>query len=129
MFTINVNAKPKDPFNLRPRLNETDPDTIRRLEENITSYIQRKIIVSSLNMLLYSYLTFFYIRLYRDNASRFSLGLTGLALVLLIYSVTSNPLIIQYFRGSDPIWFIIFNLVPDLFATLAAFIMIYLSKT
>ncbi|MFH2110327.1 MAG: hypothetical protein ABIJ47_03585 [Candidatus Bathyarchaeota archaeon] len=125
-----VSAQPGErPYPWRPRFNETTPDKLREFERRIETYVIGKIVISSLNFLLYGYITYFYLKLYRENESKFSLALAGLSVVLLVYSVSSNPLILLVFRGSDPLWMNVFNFVPDLLATVVAFIMIYLSKT
>jgi hypothetical protein len=113
----------------RPRFNETTPDRLREFERRIETYVIGKIMISSLNILLYGYITYFYLKLYGENNSKFSLGLASLAVALLVYSISSNPLILLMFRGTDPLWMMnVFNFVPDLLATVAACIMIYLSK-
>ncbi|MBN2336377.1 hypothetical protein JXL21_12525 [Candidatus Bathyarchaeota archaeon] len=121
--------RPGDPPVFKPRFNETDPATLREFERRIEMFITGRVVVSSVNILLYGYLTYFYIRLYRENESKFSLGLTALSIALLIYSVSSNPVILLYSWRRDPIWMSVFNFIPDVFATLAALIMVYLSKT
>ncbi|TRO54074.1 hypothetical protein E2P71_05075 [Candidatus Bathyarchaeota archaeon] len=113
----------------RPRFNETSPDTLREFERRIETYVIGKIVISSLNFILYGYIAYFYTKLYRENNSRFSLVLAGLSFVLLVYSLSSNPLILLIFRGSDPLWMNVFNFIPDLLATVVAFMMIYLTKT
>jgi hypothetical protein len=120
---------PRRPFDFRPRFNETDPEIIKQWENYIAIQVTGRIIVSSLNIILYGYLTFFYLSLYRNNKSKFSLGLTSLSIVLLIYSLSANPLILQSFWRRNPLWISIFTFIPDLFATFAAAIMIYLSRT
>jgi hypothetical protein len=113
----------------RPRFNETTPERLREFEQRIETYVIGKIIISSLNFILYAYITVFYLKLYKENESKFSLALAGLSVVLLVYAVSSNPLTLLVFRGSDPLWMNVFNFIPDLLATVVAFIMIYLSKT
>lgn len=126
---VMVSAQPDRRFPWRPRFNESDPETLDKFEKQIENYITYRIILSSLNMILYGYILYLYIQLYRETTSKFSLGLILLSGALLIYSLTSNPMILQIFRGSEPIWFSIFNFIPDIFASLAAFIMIYLTRT
>jgi hypothetical protein len=114
----------------RPRFNETTPDMLREFERRIETYVIGRIIISSLNIILYGYITYFYLKLYMENKSKFSLGLASLSVALLVYSISSNPVILLLFRGSDPLWMMnVFNFIPDLLATVAAIIMIYLSKT
>lgn len=129
LVAAEAQPRPRDPSDFKPRFNETDPDVLREFERRIEMFVTGRIIVSSINILLYGYLTYFYIRLYMDNESKFSLGLTALSLVLLIYSVSSNPYILQLSWRRDPIWMRAFNFIPDVFATVAALIMVYLSKT
>ena len=113
----------------RPRFNESKPETLERFERHIENYIQFRIVLSSINMILYGYLLYMYAMLYNETRSKFSLGLMALSGVLLIYSVTSNPLLLQLFRGTQPVWFTVFNFVPDVFASIGAAIMIYLTRT
>ena len=127
--TFVVFAQPKQRFPWRPRFNESDPDTLKRFEKHIENYFMFRIILSSLNMILYGYILYLYTLLYRETSSKFSFGLIMLSGALLVYSLTSNPMVLQLFRGSEPIWFGIFNFIPDIFASLAAFIMIYLTRT
>ncbi|HUV54638.1 MAG TPA: hypothetical protein VMW03_05490 [Candidatus Krumholzibacteriaceae bacterium] len=129
LIVVYAQPKPRAPDGLRPRFNETDPEVLREFERRIEMFIKGRIIVSSVNILLYGYLTYFYIRLYMDNKSKFSLGLTALSIALLIYSIASNPYILQLSWRRNPIWMGVFNFIPDVFATLAALIMVYLSKT
>ena len=121
--------KPRFPPDIKPRFNETDPDVLREFERRIEMFVTGRIIVSSINILLYGYLTYFYIRLYLENESKFSLGLTALSIALLIYSIASNPYTLQLTWRRDPLWMGVFNFIPDVFATVAAVIMVYLSKT
>jgi ABC-type Fe3+-siderophore transport system permease subunit len=113
----------------RPRFNRTDPELIQRFEKQIENYIRFRILLSSINIILFGYLLFMYIQLYRETGSKFSLGLTALSSVLLIYSISGNPLVLQMFRGSNPIWFNVFNIIPDIFASIGAAILIYLTRT
>jgi hypothetical protein len=128
-ITPRVYAQPKRRFPWRPRFNESDPETLMRFEKHIENYITFRIVISSINMILYGYILYLYTQLYRETNSKFSLGLILLSGALLVYSSTSNPIILQLFRGSEPIWFGLFNFIPDIFAGLAAFIMIYLTRT
>ena len=128
--TIIVAAQPTQPFPWRPKLNPNDPAMLERLEQQIETYITFRIIVSTLNMVLYGYILYIYAQLYNETKSKFSLGLMSLSAVLLIYSITSNPLLFFVFRVSGTqIWYNVFNVIPDVFASIAAIIMIYLSRT
>lgn len=113
----------------RPRFNETDPETLERIAQRIETMIKGKIIISSINMILYTYIALFYVSLYRENKSTFSLSLTGLSVVLLVYSIASNPLILWYIGRVERVWLEAFNFIPDILSTLAASILIYLTRT
>jgi len=86
-----------------------------------------KIILSSLNSVLLTILLVIYIGIYRETESRFSLGLIMFSIALLLYSLTSNPLIhgLAGFMGSGlgP-----FTILPDLFTCIASAILLYLSR-
>ncbi len=113
----------------RPRFNETDPATLERIAQRIETMVKGKIVLSSINIILYTYITLFYVSLYRENKSSFSLSLVGLSVVLLVYSISSNPLLYLYIGRIEPIWLSAFDFIPDLFSTVAAIILLYLSRT
>jgi len=127
--TLMASAQPNQRFPWRPRFNESTPETLEKFERQIENYITFRIVLSSINMILYGYILFIYMQLYRETSSKFSLGLMALSGALLIYSITSNPLIFQLLRGSEPVWFSILNFIPDVFASIAAAILIYLTRT
>jgi predicted neutral ceramidase superfamily lipid hydrolase len=129
--SLMVAAQPTQQFPWRPRLNPEDPETLERIEQQIENYITFRLVISTLNMVLYGYILYLYAQLYNETRSKFSLGLMSLSAVLLIYSITSNPLLFWVLRGSgtQQIWFDVFNVIPDVFASIAAIIMIYLSRT
>ena len=124
-----VSAQPDQRYPWRPRFNTSDPATLEKLERNIENYITFRIILSGINMILYGYILFVYTTIYRETSSKFSLALMALSAVLLIYAISSNPLTLQLLRGSEPIWFNVFNVIPDIFSSIAAAIMIYLTRT
>ena len=126
---VMVSAQPDQRLPWRPRFNESDPETLEKLERQIENYITFRIILSGINMILYGYILFVYTTIYRETSSKFSLALMALSVVLLIYAISSNPLTLQLLRGSEPIWFNVFNVIPDIFSSIAAAIMIYLTRT
>ena len=126
--SVLVMAQPER-YPWKPRFNASDPETLAEFERQIENYITFRIILSNLNMVFYGYLLFMYVQLYNETHSKFSMGLVALSSTLLIYSLLSNPLILGFFRGSEHIWFSVFNSLPDIFASVAAVIMIYLSRT
>jgi len=86
-----------------------------------------KTILSSLNFILLTILLVTYIGVYRKTGSEFSIGLIVFSIALLLYSITSNPLIhgLAGFRGSGlgP-----FTMLPDIFTCVASAILLYLSR-
>jgi len=126
---VMVSAQPDQRPPWRPRFNASDPETLEKFEKQIENYITFRIILSSLNAILYGYILFLYTQLYRETSSKFSLALMALSTVLLIYAITSNPFVLQLLRGSEHVWLNVFNVIPDIFASVAAAIMIYLTRT
>jgi hypothetical protein len=120
---------PRRRWPIRPRFDEIDPETLERIADRIATMTRWKIGLSTVNLILYAYISAFYIRLYRENDSNFSLSLAGLSLVLLVYSISSNPLILWYLGRTDRAWLAAFDFIPDLFSTLAAIILISISRT
>ncbi len=119
---------PGRPGPWRPKFNETDPESLEKLAERIETVVKGKIVISSINIILYGYILFFYLSLYRQTNSNFSLSLIGLSFVLLVYSLTSNPFILMYLARVEYVWLQAFSFIPDIFSTVAACILIYLSR-
>jgi hypothetical protein len=86
-----------------------------------------KTILASVNSILLTILLAIYIGIYRTTRSQFSLGLLIFSMALLLYSLTSNPLLHMFagFRGTGlgP-----FTMLPDLFTCIASAILLYLSR-
>jgi hypothetical protein len=120
---------PRRRWPIRPRFDEIDPETLERIADRIATMTRWKIALSSINLILYAYISIFYIGLYRENGSTFSLSLASLSLVLLVYSVSSNPLILWYLGRTDRAWLAAFDFIPDLFSTIAALILVSISRT
>jgi hypothetical protein len=85
-----------------------------------------KLIISFVNIFLISSLLIIYLDIFRSVKSRFTIGLVVITVALLVYAVTSNPIVqmaLGYpISGPGPFLFI-----PDIFTALAAGILIYLS--
>lgn len=85
-----------------------------------------KTIISIVNMTLLLSLLYIYAKTYGKVKSKFTLGLVIVMLVLLLYAVTSNPLLQTTFGfrafGLGP-----FAMIPDIFATVALVVLLYLS--
>ena len=90
-------------------------------------FILVKTVLSSLNTILLTMLLAIYTGIYRKTASQFSFGLVIFSLALLLYALTSNPLIYRLlgFRlsGLGP-----FTMLPEIFTFIASIILLYLSR-
>ena len=86
-----------------------------------------KTTLSSVNSILLTILLAIYAGIYRKTGSEFSIGLVIFSIALLLYSLTSNPLIHRFagFRlsGLGP-----FTMLPDLFTRISSAILLYLSR-
>ncbi len=95
--------------------------------EEIAFFTTVKTLISFLNITLILWLLSTYITLYKQLKSRFTLGLIVLMLVLLLYALSSNPLLHFafgfYTQGLGP-----FTVIPDLFTTAALIVLVYLSN-
>jgi small-conductance mechanosensitive channel len=85
-----------------------------------------KLVISFVNVFLILSLLVIYLDIYRTVRSRFTVGLIIAIVALLVYAITSNP-VLQIFLGypiSGPGPFLF---IPDIFTALAAGVLIYLS--
>ena len=93
----------------------------------LPSLLLAKTALATTNSILLTILLISYVRIYRTTSSQFSLGLIIFSVALLLYSLTSNPLIhtLAGFRlsGLGP-----FTMLPDLFTCIASAILLYLSQ-
>ncbi|MGY5874833.1 MAG: hypothetical protein RTU30_03725 [Candidatus Thorarchaeota archaeon] len=89
-------------------------------------YLKVKTMISLVNVVLTISLMSIYYRIYRQVKSSFTMGLILVMLVLLVYALTSNPLIHVLFgfqaQGLGP-----FAMVPDVFTTFALGVLLYIS--
>jgi hypothetical protein len=116
----------------KPRVKDLSPEELQELENRIQFYFRGKTAVSVINSLLMAYIMWFYYVMYRENGSKFSLGLIALSSALFVYSITSNPWLFRWllftFKNKAFEYKDLFNFFPDLFTTTAAVIMIYLTR-
>jgi predicted PurR-regulated permease PerM len=124
-----VNVNGQDPRFPRPRFKDLTPEELQELEERMQNYLMGKTVISIINSLMMGYIMWFYYVMYMENRSKFSLGLIALSAALLVYSVASNPWILSMFARNGKNLMGLFNFIPDLFTTVAAAIMIYLTRT
>lgn len=90
-------------------------------------YYTVKAVLASVNTVLLTSLLYIYLKVYRETGLEFSLGLVVTSFALLLYSLVSNPLLVNFsgFRGSGlgP-----FAMLPDLFTCVASFTLLYISR-
>ena len=83
-----------------------------------------KTVISSINVMLLIFLLIGYIDIYRKTKSEFTIGLVIFSITLLLYALSSNPLVHWLFGfrafGLGP-----FAMLPDLFAFVALSILLY----
>ena len=85
-----------------------------------------KTVISTINVTLLVFLLAIYIDMYRKLRSEFTMGLIIFSLTLLLYALSSNPIMqsIFGFRGAGlgP-----FAMLPDLFTSIALAVLLYLT--
>ncbi len=90
-------------------------------------YYSIKTVLSSVNAFLLISLLVIYLNVYNETGLEFSLGLVIFSAALLLYALTSNPLLVRYagFMGSGlgP-----FAMLPDLFTCIACLTLLYLTE-
>ena len=110
---------------MRPRMGPMYPDTPLPGDREI--YYSAKTVISSVNAVMLLSLLAIYVELYGKVKSEFTLGLIIYNLALLLYALTSNPLLHQGFGfvgfGLGP-----FAMLPDLFTLIASGTLLYLSQ-
>jgi hypothetical protein len=110
---------------MRPRMGPMYPD--RPLPGDLEIYYTAKTVISSVNTVLLLILLAIYLELYGKVKSEFTLGLIIYNLALLLYALTSNPLLHGRFGftgfGLGP-----FAMLPDLFTLIASSVLLYLSQ-
>ena len=93
---------------------------------DIELYYTIKAVISTINATLLVILLFAYIDIYRKTKSDFTIGLSIFSVTLLLYALSSNPLVHGIFGfqafGLGP-----FAMLPDLFTCLALVILLYLT--
>ncbi|WGM90429.1 MAG: hypothetical protein NUK63_04715 [Candidatus Bathyarchaeum tardum] len=93
---------------------------------DIELYYKVQTIFSSINATLLIFLLAEYVDMYLKLKSEFTLGLIVFSLTLLLYALTSNPLI-QWIFGYYAFGLGPFAMIPELFTTLSLVILLYLT--
>jgi hypothetical protein len=86
-----------------------------------------KLFVTTLNVVILLALLWNYVAVYRDMPNRFTLSLLLVTAALLLYAVSSNPLLplLLGFRHGTTLGPFVF--IPDVFASVAAVVLLYQS--
>ncbi len=85
-----------------------------------------KTVVSTINLTLVIILLLTYIDIYRKTKSDFTVGLIIFSIILLLYTLASNP-IMQWTFGFRAFGLGPFAMLPDLFTCIALLVLLYLS--
>ena len=109
----------------RPLLEHLTPQQLQEVSNMLALYIKGRTVLALINTGLLLYLIAFYVGIYREMKSNFSLCLVLFSLILFLYSITSNPILIWVNGFQETNIFNIFNFLPDIFTTLASAILIY----
>lgn len=116
-------------IDLDPNLQDLEYEKLRDLSSHLASYIKGKTLISLVNTVLLLYLFASYLDIYRNTKARFTLGLMFLCGALVSYSLFSNPILLSFNSRVDGLQIIrSFNVIPDIFTTLASTILIYLNR-
>ena len=105
---------------------DIEPDDLPKIRKLMGRYFLGKTVISSINAVLLLYLSLVYYRVYRATKSQFSLGLMIMSITFVLFVVSSSPLMNWFIGGRKLLG--VFNFVGDLFTTIAAVILIYLSR-
>jgi hypothetical protein len=116
-----INFEPRTPI-WEPRPFPNIPNVTGDLE----LYYIVSTVTSSLNVTLTSILLATYVSLFRKTKSEFVIGLTLFALIFLLYTLVSNP-IVRFVFGYRAFGLGPFVMLPDLFALISLGILLYLS--
>ena len=101
------------------------PD-VRLYPGDLEFYYAVRTVITTINATIATMLLVNYIDIYRKTKSQFTIGLGLFSIVLLLYALTSSPLMHWVF-GFRAIGLGPFAMLPDLFASVALSILLYLS--
>jgi len=100
---------------------------LHRQPGDLEIYYTFKAVLASVNAFLLVNLVVIYLKVYNETGLEFSLGLVIFSAALLLYAITSNPLLVRFagFMGSGlgP-----FAMLPDLFTCLASITLLYMTQ-
>ena len=114
-------------FEPRPvPFNQIDIDTYYSYVGDIELFYKIRTVLTSINATLLIFLLATYIDMYKNIKSEFTFGLIVFSLTLLLYALTSNPLL-QWLFGYRAFGLGPFAMLLEMFTTLALAMMIYLT--
>jgi hypothetical protein len=93
---------------------------------DIELFYKVKTMLSTVNATLLVFLLVAYIDIYKKLQSEFTIGLILFSLILLLYAISSNPLL-QWLFGYRAFGLGPFAMLPDLFTSLALAVLLYLT--
>jgi hypothetical protein len=93
---------------------------------DIELFYKIKTILSTINATLLVFLLATYVDMYTNLKSEFTFGLILFSLILLLYALSSNPLL-QWLFGYRAFGLGPFAMLPDMFTTLALALLLYLT--
>lgn len=100
---------------------------LHRQPGDLEIYYTFKAVLASVNAFLLVNLVVIYLKVYNETGLEFSRGLVIFSAALLLYAITSNPLLVRFagFMGSGlgP-----FAMLPDLFTCLASITLLYMTQ-
>ncbi len=91
------------------------------------AFLTIKAFVSTLNVLLILVLLSNYLNIYREMPNRFTLSLSIFTLALLLYALSSNPLVTTVLGYRHGIGLGPFTFLPDIFASVAVIVLLHQS--
>ncbi|WP_255479155.1 hypothetical protein [Natronomonas sp. LN261] len=100
---------------------------LHRAPVGMEAVLRIKLFVTTLNVVILLALLWNYVAVYRDMPNRFTLSLLLVTAALLLYAVSSNPLLplLLGFRHGTTLGPFVF--IPDVFASVAAVVLLYQS--
>jgi hypothetical protein len=96
------------------------------LPGDIELFYTVRTVISTINVALVAILLFTYIEIYHKTKSSFTVGLMMFSVILVFYTLASNP-IMQWVFGFRAFGLGPFAMLPDIFACIALSVLLYLS--
>ena len=103
-----------------------DFDRYYSIMGDIELFYKVKTLLSTINATLLVFLLATYVDLYKKLQSEFTSGLILFSLILLLYALSSNPLL-QWLFGYRAFGLGPFAMLPDMFTTFALAVLLYLT--